>query len=223
MGAYVDEEICVENDEVIKDQVLTHSKGCIENCDKVSEKSSDGVVHVVIHAVVKPNEVVKRLRGAKVEAKEMSGEDFWAWVTSRRQQEKDAAALLRKTFDGFPKNCLKADTIGKPGKVPMGGERSPRSSSTGVQGCLDFAGVLQHLAAYRTVARASAQLYFRVEQRGAPVGQGRPLRAQQRNEGEGRSSAAQPDRPVSPSQEPASKNPAMTDEERTKSRKDGQQ
>ena len=103
-----------ENDEVIKDQVLTHSRGCIDSYEKLSEKSEDGVTHVTIRAVVKPDEVVSCLRKANVAMTDLSGEQFWAKVTSKRQEEKDAESLLRKALDGFPENCLKAEPIGEP-------------------------------------------------------------------------------------------------------------
>ena len=114
VGAYVDEDTRVENDEVIKDQVLTHSRGCIDSYEKLSEKSEDGVTHVTIRAVVKPDEVVSCLRKANVAMTDLSGEQFWAKVTSQRQEEKDAESLLRKALDGFPENCLKAEPIGEP-------------------------------------------------------------------------------------------------------------
>ena len=114
VGAYVDEDTRVENDEVITDQVLTHSRGCIDNYEKLSEKSEDGVTHVTIRAVVKPDEVVNCLRKANVAMTDLSGEQFWANVTSKRQEEKDAESLLRKALEGFPENCLKAEPIGEP-------------------------------------------------------------------------------------------------------------
>ena len=90
VGAYVDEDTFVENDEVIKDQVLTHSRGCIESYEQLSEKAEDGVTHVTIRAVVKPDEVVSCLRKANVAMTDLSGEQFWAKVTSQRQEERDA-------------------------------------------------------------------------------------------------------------------------------------
>ena len=114
VGAYVDEETQVENDEVITDQVLTHSRGCIDSYEKLSEKFADGVTRVTIRAVVKPDEVVSCLRKANVTMTDLSGEQFWAKVTSKRQEEKDAESLLRKALEGFPENCLKAEPVGEP-------------------------------------------------------------------------------------------------------------
>jgi hypothetical protein len=114
VGAYVDEETRVENDEVIKDQVLTHSKGFIDSYEKLSEKSEDGVTHVTIRAVVKPDAVVSCLRKANVAMSDLPGEQFWAKVVSQRHGEKDAESLLRKALEGFPENCLKAEPVGEP-------------------------------------------------------------------------------------------------------------
>ena len=78
------------------------------------EKAEDGVTHVTIRAVVKPDEVVSCLRKANVAMTDLSGEQFWAKVTSQRQEERDAESLLRKALDGFPENCLKAEPVGEP-------------------------------------------------------------------------------------------------------------
>ena len=121
VGAFVDEDTQVENDEVITDQVLTHSRGCIESYEKLSETSEDGVTHVTIRAVVKPDEVVSCLRKANVGMTDLSGEQFWANMTSKRQEEKDAKALLRKALEGFPENCLKAEPIGEPARTTTKG------------------------------------------------------------------------------------------------------
>ena len=114
VGAYVDEETRVENDEVITDQVLTHSRGCIDSYEKLSERLEDGVTNVTIRAVVRPDEVVSYLRKANVAMTDLSGEQFWAKVTSKRQEEKDAETLLRKALEGFPENCLKSEPVGEP-------------------------------------------------------------------------------------------------------------
>ena len=114
VGVYVDEDTCVENDEVIKDQVLTHSKGCIESYEKVSEKSERDVICVTIRAVVKTDEVTNYLRKASIEITNLPGDQFWAKVSSQRREDVEAEALLRKTLDGLPEKFLKAEVIGKP-------------------------------------------------------------------------------------------------------------
>lgn len=114
VGAYVDEESLLENDEVIQDKVLTHSRGCIESYATVSQKTEDGVTCVTIRAFVKPDVVAGYLRQANVGMSELPGDQFWAKITSLRQEEKDAESLLRKALNGFPQNCLKAETIGAP-------------------------------------------------------------------------------------------------------------
>jgi hypothetical protein len=45
---------------------------------------------------------------------DLPGEQFWAKVTSKRQEERDAESLLRKALEGFPENCLKAEAVGEP-------------------------------------------------------------------------------------------------------------
>ena len=46
VGAYVEEETVVKNDQVIKDQVLTYSGGCVKTHGILSEDSTGGIVQV---------------------------------------------------------------------------------------------------------------------------------------------------------------------------------
>ena len=112
VGAYVEEDTVVKNDQVIKDQVLTYSGGCVKTHGILSEDSKDGAVHVTIWALVEQDKVVKRLRAASVSVKEFAGGKMWDEIQSKRWKDKEAEAMLRSVLKGFPGNCMKAEVVG---------------------------------------------------------------------------------------------------------------
>ena len=63
VGVFVDAEQQAENDELIRDKVLTQSNAYIENYNKVSERRLDnGLLEVRIVAKVKKGELTRKLR-----------------------------------------------------------------------------------------------------------------------------------------------------------------
>ena len=116
VGAVVDAETLVKNDELIDDKVLTYSDGFIKGYEKVlgSEKVQGGLHRIKIKAQVERRSVIAKLKAANVTVKEVDGKSLFAEAVTQLDAEKDAAALLKKQFEGFPQSCLTATVIGKP-------------------------------------------------------------------------------------------------------------
>ena len=116
VGAVVDAETLVENDEVIDDKVLTYSDGFIKSYEEVagSKKVKNGLHRIKIKAQVERGKVVAKLNAANVTAKEIDGKGLFAEAVTKLDAEKDAAALLKKQFEGFPQSCITATIIGEP-------------------------------------------------------------------------------------------------------------
>ncbi|MBX9579359.1 MAG: hypothetical protein K2X87_03545 [Gemmataceae bacterium] len=114
VGAVVDAETVVKNDEVITDQVLTYSDGLVNTYTELSRKEEKGLVRVRIDARVERRAVVKKLEAAKVTVKAVDGAGLFAGVVTEIDAEKDAAAVVEKALAGFPLNCLTASVEGKP-------------------------------------------------------------------------------------------------------------
>ena len=53
LGSYVDAETLVQNDQIVRDKILTYSKGFIEKVDIVSQNQANGLFEVKIRAKVK--------------------------------------------------------------------------------------------------------------------------------------------------------------------------
>ena len=116
VGAVVDADTLVKNDEVIDDKVLTYSDGFIKSYEEVegSKKVKSGLHRIKIKAQVERRSVIAKLKAANVTVKEVDGKGLFAEAVTQLDAEKDAAALLKKQFEGFPQSCLTATIIGKP-------------------------------------------------------------------------------------------------------------
>lgn len=116
VGAVVDAETLVENDEVIDDKVLTYSDGFIKGYEEVagSKKMKGGLHRIKIKAQVERRSVIAKLKAANVTVKAVDGKGLFAEAVTQMDSEKDAAALLKKQFEDFPQSCITATVIGKP-------------------------------------------------------------------------------------------------------------
>jgi|GEM_PF-2400284 len=124
VGAVVDAETLVKNDEIIDDKVLTYSDGFIKDYEEVdgSKNVKGGLHRIKIKAQVERRSVIAKLKAANVTVKEVDGKGLFAEAVTQLDAEKDAAALLQKQFEGFPQSCITATVIGEPKLVSQTGE-----------------------------------------------------------------------------------------------------
>lgn len=125
VGAVVDAETLITNDEVIDDKVLTYSGGFIKDYEEVagSKKVESSLHRIKIKARVERGNVIAKLRSANITVKEVNGKGLFAEAVTKLEAEKDAAALLQKQFEGFPQSCITATIIGKPDIVTKTDEK----------------------------------------------------------------------------------------------------
>jgi len=116
VGAYVDAETLVKNDELVEDKILTYSNGFIKTFSEIegSKKVQGEIYRVKIKAVVETGSVIAKLKASNISIKEVDGKGLFAEVVSKMDSEKDAAALLKKSFEGFPNSIMAFSVAGKP-------------------------------------------------------------------------------------------------------------
>lgn len=113
VGAVVDAETLVKNDDVIKDQVLTYSDGFITKYDVQSTKKEDGLVRTTIQATVERRKLIQKLQAANVTVKKMEGQSLFAEAVTQQDAKANATQLLKKALEGLP-TMLTAEMVGKP-------------------------------------------------------------------------------------------------------------
>ena len=111
VGALVDAETLVKNDEVVSNQVLSHSDGFVEKWEAVGEpkKGSGGETTVKIKAIVRRNKLIEMLTEGKVTLKDVDGKSLFGEAVTKMEGKKDAVALFKKAFEGVPETLLVAE------------------------------------------------------------------------------------------------------------------
>lgn len=98
LGSYVDAETLVQNNQIVRDKILTYSKGFIEKADIVSQNQANGLFQVNIRAKVKRQQLLEQAKANNISVKTLEGVSLSAQVETQLKQEKDAKALLEKAL-----------------------------------------------------------------------------------------------------------------------------
>lgn len=98
LGLYVDAETMVQNDQIVRDQILMSSRGFIQKADIVSQSQANGLFQVNIRAKVQRQQLLEKAKASNITVKQVEGVSLHAQVVSQVKQEQDAKALLEKTL-----------------------------------------------------------------------------------------------------------------------------
>lgn len=105
VGRYVDAEVAVANDQIIKKQILTQSNAYITDYQEIEEKRLDGgLVQLRILATVKKQALAKKLSGVMPTQTFQLGNEgsqIHAEQVTQGQRAEDAVALLKNVIDGI--------------------------------------------------------------------------------------------------------------------------
>lgn len=109
IGLYVSSETQLQNEKLIKDNILTSSNGYIDNYRLSSVSHENGVTKVEITALVKIQDVKSKLVSLNVSilpAEELA--NIHARLSTRVKRNQDAENILKKELGDFfePKNIL---------------------------------------------------------------------------------------------------------------------
>lgn len=115
VGLLVDAEAVVKNDQLIRDEVLTYSRGYMEKYDLIRQWQEGGLYHAEIRALVARHKLVEKLRGMKLAVREVSGDIAARQIDFDAMNEEQAAAIFRKRLAEFDMATLvKVEIIGNP-------------------------------------------------------------------------------------------------------------
>lgn len=115
VGLVVDAETIVKNDKIIREQVITYSNAYVRKYEELHQgKTQEGLTAIRIKATVQKKKLLGKLRAVNVISTEVRGKDLFAQVITQLKEEKDAAKIIKKVFENFPGNVLKAAPVGRP-------------------------------------------------------------------------------------------------------------
>jgi len=105
VGVLVSAETLVENDAVVKDKILSFSRGFVESYEPLGEPTTeDGLVSVRIRAEVKRTDLRDRLQSAGIIKIAVDGRVLAAQATIREDSHADATEMLVDMLEKFPAN-----------------------------------------------------------------------------------------------------------------------
>lgn len=115
VGALVDAETLIKNDEVIDDKVLTYSDGFIKTYEEVagSKKIQGGLHRIKVKAQVERRSVIAKLKESKVSLKEVDGQGLFAEVVTGEEARQTSTEIVKNALAELPKLWV-AEPIGKP-------------------------------------------------------------------------------------------------------------
>jgi hypothetical protein len=119
VGSFIDGETIIENDQIIKDKILSVSDGFVERYETIVEptKRDDGLYETQIKAVVKRGSVLARLKEYKVLKSDVSGKDVAAELITKIANIEQGEQLLEKNLNGLLEKLLVARLVDKDGKA----------------------------------------------------------------------------------------------------------
>lgn len=115
VGVLVDAETVLKNDQLIRDEVLTYSRGFVEKYEIVKRREADGLHHATIRAIVSQDKLVQRLREMKIAVQNVQGDIAARQFEFDAKNEEQAAEMLKKALAGFDMTKLtKVEIVGQP-------------------------------------------------------------------------------------------------------------
>ena len=108
VGTFVDSETLIDKEEVVKDQILTHSDGFVEKVIDAgkAEQVNDSIWKVTKKVLIRKGKLVAKLKEGGLVTASIAGEDIWAQEISKIQNVNDGRALLRKFLQENTMNKL---------------------------------------------------------------------------------------------------------------------
>lgn len=116
IGAIVGLDTMVQNEEVVRDQILTYSDGFVEKYEVVGKPSStpSGLTSITIRARIVRDRIIQKARAANISLLEVDGKSMFAEAVTKIERRKSALALITAEFEGMPAKLITAEIVGKP-------------------------------------------------------------------------------------------------------------
>lgn len=114
VGELVDAKTLVENDELVKDNILTLSNAMVEKADYGDAKSvGDGLFEIPVTAVVKKGRLNKELEKIGIATGAVKGDSLAASLFSGKERVANAEKFFGERLKDFPGNVVEAVMLTK--------------------------------------------------------------------------------------------------------------
>lgn len=119
VGAYVDSETVVANDELITDRIVTLSPAFVEKAEQIpgSERQEDGLVRLRVRTHVRITKLLDALAAGKIKTrpvvKKVDTTSLLAELATKSDQHEARREILAKLLSDYPESCLTVEQSGK--------------------------------------------------------------------------------------------------------------
>lgn len=113
VGIYVNSESLVRNNILIKDEILTHSGGYVQETQIISTENSDGLISLKLRAVVASTRIKNKIQSLNIAIKKMDGGGLFAEAYSKIETDKSATTMLEILGNKYPQSAYEI-SVGKP-------------------------------------------------------------------------------------------------------------
>jgi hypothetical protein len=118
LGVLVDANTLVENDKLVRDEVLTFSKGELKSFDVLEEWKKGGLTYVQVKAVVPLDALADRLKTRNITTREVPGGLYYRDVQNARLDAENARKLLTEVLQDFrPDRLIEPRIVGEPRNI----------------------------------------------------------------------------------------------------------
>jgi len=117
VGSYLDTKTITDNEEVIKDRVLSLSNGFVSKYDVISgpKQRDDKLFEVTVKAQVQGGQVVAKLKEVNLIKGEVAGQNLYAQNMTQMLGAEDACKMLNEKLPELFVNCIKMEFVDKDG------------------------------------------------------------------------------------------------------------
>jgi hypothetical protein len=119
VGTYIDANTLVQNEEVVRDRILSVSNGFVKEYKPTApaRKRDDGLYEITIIATIESNQVVQALKEMNLISSEIAGQNLWAEASTKLKNSNDSLEFLNEKLPDFIKSLIKLDLIDESGKI----------------------------------------------------------------------------------------------------------
>lgn len=101
VGVVIDTTTLVQNDELVKDEILTASNGYIEKYFIINKLNNNNLIEIKIKAYVKAQEVLNKIESLNISVKDFDGKNIYAKISTKIDSKRDSEKILEKVVGEF--------------------------------------------------------------------------------------------------------------------------
>lgn len=113
VGAVILTDTQVKNDRLVKDEIIKHSAGYVDDFTVLNKSLSPGQVTLVMDVTVRSSKIAERVLNVSKADGKMQGERLSAQYNSYRNSRDTGDAVLYKVLSGFPSQAFNVKQSGK--------------------------------------------------------------------------------------------------------------